>query len=70
MKITGYFCFLFALSLGFLCVAYTGRAISFYSWLRGGKARVPKESGVRLAGALWIVLMIIIIYVLLSRTRP
>jgi hypothetical protein len=70
MKITGYFCFLIALSLGFLCVAYTGRVISFYSWIRGGNVKLPRENGVRVAGGLWIVLMIFIIYEILSRTRP
>jgi hypothetical protein len=70
MKITGYFCFLIALSLGFLCLAYTGRVISFYTWIRGGNVKVPKESGIRWAGGIWIVLLIIIIYEILSRTRP
>jgi heme/copper-type cytochrome/quinol oxidase subunit 2 len=70
MKITGYFCFLIALSLGFLCVAYTGRVISFYSRFRGGNVKMPTERNVRLAGAVWIILLLIIMYVIFSKTRP
>jgi hypothetical protein len=70
MKITGYFCFLIALSLGFLCVAYTGRVISFYCRFRGGNVKAPKEGAIRLAGGLWIVMLLIILYEIFSRTRP
>jgi hypothetical protein len=70
MKITGYFCFLIALCLGFLCVAYTERVIAFYSRYRGGNVKMPKESTVRLVGGLWIVLLLIIMYFIFSRTRP
>jgi len=34
--------------------------VRFYSWLHGGRFGVPREWGVRIAGALWILLVLFV----------
>jgi len=45
-------------SFGLWCVFFPGSVISFYAWFHRGKVMLPKPIGVRLVGALWVLLLV------------
>jgi succinate-acetate transporter protein len=45
-------------SFGLWWVFFPGNVIRFYTWLHRGKGIDPKPFGVRLAGALWVLLVV------------
>ena len=54
---------LVVISWGLWWVAFPTSVIRFYTWFHRGKVKLPKPSGVRMAGMLWIVLMGIVMWV-------
>jgi len=69
MRTGDYFGFAAALAFGFWWLAFPSSVISFYSWFHRGSIRMPKLIGVRVAGALWVVLVALVMAVCWSRTR-
>jgi hypothetical protein len=69
MKPSDYFGFAAALGFGLWWLAFPASVISFYSWFHRGRVVMPKTSGVRMAGALWVFLVAIVMAVFWSTTR-
>src|SRR6266851_2808329 len=59
-KLSDYFGFAVAFSFGLWWLAFPGSVISFYSWFHRGSVAMPKAGGVRMAGALWVVLVAVV----------
>jgi hypothetical protein len=62
MKLIDYFGFIMFVSFGFWFLAFPSSFISFYTWFHRGSVRMPKASGVRIVGALWILLMTVVMW--------
>ena len=69
MNLTDYFGFAAALCFGFWWLAFPGSVISFYSLFHRGSVTMPKARGVRVAGALWVAVVAVVMAVFWSRTR-
>jgi hypothetical protein len=46
-----------AIMFGVWWMAFPASVISFYSWFHRGKIEVPTQIGVRVCGALWVLLV-------------
>ena len=60
MKLSDYIGFGVFLGWGLWWLVFPNSAIRFYTRFHSGKVRLPRPLGVRLAGALWIVLVIML----------
>jgi succinate-acetate transporter protein len=58
------------LSFGLWWVFFPGSVISFYKWFHRGKGTLPSLLGVRLAGALWILLVVAVAWFNSKRASP
>ena len=45
---------------GLWWVVFPESVIRFYTWFHSGKVQMPKPSGVRIAGALWLLLVTLV----------
>ena len=69
MNFSDYFGFAAAFGFGLWWLAFPGSVISFYSWFHRSSVGMPRTNGVRVAGALWVVLVAVVMTVAESRTR-
>ena len=46
-----------AVSFGLWWVIFPVSVIRFYTWFHGGKVKMPKASGVRISGAVWLLVI-------------
>jgi hypothetical protein len=67
MKPSDYFGFGFAFGFGILWLLFPRGVISFYSWFHRGSIKLPSTFGVRLAGALWVVLVSVVLITFLMK---
>jgi len=68
MKPSDYFGFAAALSFGLWWLAFPRTVIVLYTWFHRGRVAMPPTSGVRIAGALWLALVVVVAFIF-SRTR-
>ena len=59
--------FLFFTAFGLWWLLIPNSVIRFYNWFHGGKIRMPGPIGVRVVGALWVALVVVVFAV--SRQR-
>ena len=69
MKPSDYIGFAAAFGFGLWWLGFPGSVISFYAWFHRGRVVMPKTSGVRVTGAIWVVLVAVVMAVFWSRTR-
>ena len=50
-----------AVSFGLWWVIFPVSVIRFYTWFHGGKVKMPKPSGVRIAGAVWLLILTLVV---------
>ena len=60
MKLDDYIAFGVFFGFGFWFLLLPNSVIRFYTWFQKGRVQMPKTFGVRLVGALWIVLMSVV----------
>ena len=66
MQTIGYIGLAVALSFGLWWLASPGSVIAFYTRFHRGAVRMPAASGVRIAGALWVALVVIVSFIFSS----
>ena len=67
MKESDYFGLAMTLGFGLWLVVLPKSVIGFYTWFHRGRVKMPGTIGVRLAGALWIVLVFIVMAVIFAK---
>jgi hypothetical protein len=67
MAASDYIGFCLALAFGLWWLAFPGSVIRFYTWFHRGRVRMPSRFGIRLAGALWIALVVVVTAVSMKR---
>lgn len=60
MKTSDYLGFALAVGFGLWWVVFPTSVITFYTWFHKGRVKTPSASGVRLAGAMWTLLVTIV----------
>ena len=65
MKLSDYIGFGIFLGWGLWWVVFPNSVIRFYTWFHPGGVKVPRALGVRLVGALWIVLVLLVMLVVM-----
>ena len=58
-----------ALSWGLWWLIFPGSVIKFYRWFHRGKTRLSREIGVRVLGAIWLVLVLAVLVSFLRSRR-
>ena len=67
MNASDYFGFAAAFGFGCWWLVFPRSVVSFYTWFHRGRIAIPKPSGIRVAGAIWIVLVGTVMVLFLSR---
>ncbi len=62
MQTSDYFGFGTVFILGLWLIMFPGSVIRFYTWFHRGKVKLPGEVGIRLAGAIWLVVVIAVFF--------
>ncbi len=62
MILSDYLGFSLAVGFGLWWAVFPSSVISFYTWFHKGQVKMPSTSGVRLAGALWTVLVLVVLF--------
>src|SRR5262249_37343585 len=60
MSTSDYIGFGLCSALGLWLLAFPKSVIAFYTWFHRGRVRMPTAAGVRIVGALWILLMAVV----------
>ena len=60
MKLSDYLGYTLAVGFGLWWVIFPASVIGFYTWFHRGRAKTPDAFAVRLTGALWILLVTVI----------
>jgi succinate-acetate transporter protein len=68
MKTSDYFGFAVVLCFGLWWVVFPRSVIAFYTLFHRGSVKMPRESGIRVAGALWLFMVAIVAFIF-SRAR-
>ena len=68
MRTSDYLSFAAALSFGLWWLIAPRSVIVFHTWFHRRTVRAPKPIGVRVAGALWLVLVLVVAFIF-SRSR-
>jgi hypothetical protein len=67
MKGSDYLGFGLALSFGLWWLLFPAAVLKFYTWLHRGRAKLPQPSGVRIAGSIWVLVVLAVFAVLIMR---
>ena len=61
MKLSDYLGYALAVGFGLWLAVFPASVIGFYTWFHKGRVRMPGAFAVRLTGALWILLVTIVL---------
>jgi len=67
MQTSDYFGFGAVFIWGLWWITFPGSVIKFYTRFHRGKVKLPREVGVRLAGAAWLFLAIVVLFAFLHK---
>lgn len=62
MKIDDIICLAFFMSFGVWWLIYPRSVIDFYIWFHKGTIIIPNPKGIRYAGCIWILLLLIVMF--------
>ena len=61
MKLSDYLGYALAVGFGLWLAVFPASVIGFYTWFHKGRVRMPGAFAVRLTGALWILLVTVVL---------
>jgi len=62
MTVSDYIGFSAGIGFGLWWLVFPKSVTSFYSWFHRGRVKMPGTLAIRLAGALWIVLVTVVVF--------